>query len=149
MLVKTHFAISAFAMILFLPIVNSKIIFLIMVLIGTLLPDIAAVLIQVEKKPGKLLQYISVHHNFLHSLSVCLLISILFAVFIPVLAFGFFLGYSLHLLADSFTKTGVTPLWPYSKKIQGSLNYGSVVEKSIFFTFVILDMLLLFFTLVK
>src|SRR3989344_3498531 len=149
MLVRTHFAVSAFAMILFLSLVNSKITFLLMAFIGTLLPDIAAVLIQIEKKPNRFIQYISVHHNFLHSLSVCLLISIIFAIFIPVLAFGFFLGYSLHLLADSFTKTGITPFWPYMKRIQGHLNYGSVVEKSVFVMFVILDVLLLFFTLVK
>ncbi|MEM3112924.1 MAG: metal-dependent hydrolase [Candidatus Pacearchaeota archaeon] len=149
MLVRTHFSISIFAMILFLPLVNSPVIFIIMVLLGTFLPDIAAILVQVEKRQNKLIHFISIHHNFLHSLTICLLVSIIFSIFIPILAFGFFLGYSLHLLADSFTKTGITPFWPYPRKIEGPLNYGSVVEKSLFFTFVILDVLLLFFTLTK
>ena len=54
---------------------------------------------------------------------------------------GFFLGYSLHLLADSFTKAGITPFWPYSRIAKGHLITGGVVEKGIFFMFVFLDIL--------
>ena len=89
-----------------------------------------------DKKISKVAQVFTSHRGFIHSLTFCLLISILLAVFIPILAIGFFLGFSLHLLADSFTKMGITPFWPYSRKAQGVLNTGGVVEKGIFFIFI-------------
>src|SRR3989344_5552098 len=97
MLLKTHIAITIFAIILFYPIVNNPVVFI--------------------------------------------AVSILLAVFAPLAVFGFFLGYSLHLLADSFTKAGITPFWPYSRIAKGHLITGGVVEKGIFFMFVFLDIL--------
>jgi membrane-bound metal-dependent hydrolase YbcI (DUF457 family) len=43
----------------------------------------------------------------------------------PVIALGFFLGYGLHLFADSFTKEGITPFYPFSRmKSSGGITTG-------------------------
>ena len=55
---------------------------------------------------------------------------------------------SSNLLSDSFTKMGITPFWPYSRTSKGLLVSGGVVERGIFASFVIVDVLLLFVYLV-
>ncbi|MEA3329389.1 MAG: metal-dependent hydrolase [Nanoarchaeota archaeon] len=143
MKLKTHLAIGIFAMLLFLPIVNSQILFSVMVIVGSLLPDIDTPFSSVGKyKLAKVTQVLTRHRGALHSLTFCFLGSLALAVFVPVLAFGFFLGYSLHLITDSFTKMGVSPFWPYKKSARGVLVTGGMSEKVIFIVFVIIDFVL-------
>lgn len=58
-----------------------------------------------------------------------LVITLFFALFFPVISLPFFLGYSLHLFADSFTIQGIKPFYPIKKvsswkiKTGGNLNY--------------------------
>ncbi|MBS3099827.1 metal-dependent hydrolase [Candidatus Pacearchaeota archaeon] len=142
MMFKTHLAIGIFAIILFLPIVSDVFIFVPIALAASVLPDIDTNFSKVGKsKPAKVVQVFTEHRGFLHSLTICILISLLLAVFLPVAAFGFFLGYSLHLISDSFTKMGITPFWPYSKKAQGFISTGGVTEKTIFVIFVFIDII--------
>ena len=141
---KTHLAIGIFAIILFFPLVNNGFVFVIITLIATVLPDIDTPFSKVGKyKFSKLTQVFTVHRGFIHSLTFCFLVSVVLAVFLPVLAFGFFLGYSIHLISDSFTKSGITPFWPYSRKAHGLITTGGVTERAVFFVFVILDIVLL------
>lgn len=59
------------------------------------------------------------HRTITHSL-IGLLGSTLFVYyFAPKVALVFGLNYLLHLVADSFTKTGVPYLYPFSKKTYG------------------------------
>jgi membrane-bound metal-dependent hydrolase YbcI (DUF457 family) len=66
-----------------------------------------------------------------------------FSVFVPVIAFPFFLGYSVHLFSDSFTHEGIRPFWPSKKSSAGIVRTGGVVEKGIFISFLALDVLTL------
>ena len=150
MFLKTHLAISAFAIILFFPIVSSPFIFLIMCFFGTILPDMDTPFSGTGKvKIARLFQVFVRHRGMIHSLTFCFAISLILAIFLPSLSFGFFLGYSLHLIADSFTKEGLMPFWPYHKKAFGKMATGGVVEKGIFFVFIIADFILLMFSLFK
>ncbi|MFA5020315.1 MAG: metal-dependent hydrolase [Candidatus Pacearchaeota archaeon] len=143
MLLKTHLAIAVFAIILFFPVVNNPLIFSVMVLVATIIPDLDTRFTKIGNLAfSKIVQVFTNHRGVIHSLTFAIFISLFFAIFIPVIAFGFFLGYSLHLIADSFTKMGITPFWPYSKKAAGTLNSGGVAERGIFFTFVLVDILL-------
>mgnify|MGYP001569752552 CR=1 FL=1 len=147
MLFKTHLAIGLFAVILFFPLVNNAISFVIVVLIASVIPDIDSAFSKVGRNvPAKVVQVFTKHRGMMHSLTICFLLSLILAVFVPVLAFGFFLGYSLHLLADCFTKQGVIVFWPYSRVARGFIPVGGVVERGIFFTFVLMDIM---FILVK
>ncbi len=143
MLFRTHLAIGVFALVLFLPVVESKLFFGMMVLIGTLVPDIDNAFSKFGRNFfSKFVQATTSHRGIVHSLTLCFGLSLVLAFFIPVLAFGFFLGYSLHLIADSFTKRGIKPFWPWKKTAQGFLVTGSVVEKGVFVMFVIIDFVL-------
>ena len=121
---------------------NNPVVFIAVALIATIIPDMDSPFTKVGHKPiSKVVQVFTIHRGFIHSMTFCIAVSILLAVFAPLAVFGFFLGYSLHLLADSFTKAGITPFWPYSRIAKGHLITGGVVEKGIFFMFVFLDIL--------
>ena len=144
MLIRTHIAISVFFIFLFLPHVTSKVLFIAVAIIATFIPDIdSGFSILGRKAIFKPVQFFVRHRSFIHSFTFCLLVSIMLAVFIPQVSSAFFLGYSLHLLADSFTKEGITAFWPYKKTSSGFLRTGGRIETSVFLIFAIVDLLLL------
>ena len=145
MIKRTHLAVGLAFALLFLPRINNKIIFLPVVLICSLLPDIDHPNSYLgHHKLFRPLQWASKHRGIFHSFTLCIIISILFAFFLPVLALPFFLGYSAHLAADSFTLDGITPLWPWKRTSNGFLRTGGKTESSIFILFIALDIILLF-----
>jgi len=144
MLIRTHIAISVFFIFLFLQHISNKFLFIAVVLIATFIPDIDSGFSILGRKPVfKPVQFFVRHRSFIHSFTFCILFSILLGVFIPKLAFGFFLGYSVHLLADSFTQEGITAFWPYKKTSSGFIKTGGRIETSVFLISVIIDLLLL------
>ena len=149
MLFKTHIAIGVFAAILFIPLVSNPWSFVLVTLIASVIPDIDTAFSKVGRNmPAKVVQVFTIHRGMVHSLTICVLLSLIISVFVPRLAFGFFLGYSIHLLADSFSKMGITPFWPYSRVAKGMLPVGGVVERGIFFTFVVIDLMFILIYLV-
>lgn len=140
-------AIAVFVILLFIPHVNNKIVFTFAALISTLLPDIDMSDSTVGKRKAfRFLQFFVEHRGPIHSLTLCIIISIILSFFFPILAFPFFLGYSVHLLSDSFTKEGITPFWPYDRKVGWRLRTGGVIESSIFLVFLLVDIFLAIFT---
>ena len=136
--------IGVFAVILFFPLVNTPLPFVAITIFASLAPDIDTAFSKVGRNvPAKVIQVFTEHRGMLHSLTLCTILSLIIAFFIPVLAFGFFLGYGLHLLTDSFTKQGIAVFWPYSKLAKGVLPVGGIVEKGIFFTFTLVDIMLI------
>jgi len=144
MLARTHLVIGAFAMIFFLPHISNKLIFIPVILIASLLPDIDSAFSTLGKsKVLRPLQAFTQHRGMLHSFTFCVLVAIVFAFYLPVLAFAFFLGYSLHLLADSWTVDGIRPFWPSNVTVQGKVRVGGFMEETIFIVFVLLDVVFL------
>ena len=144
MMLKTHLAISIFFIILFFPIVENKVIFSVVCLFATMLPDMDSRFSTIGRKwIVRILNFFSKHRGFFHSYTFLLLITLIFALYLPVVAFGFFLGYGLHLFADSFTHYGIVAFWPSKKVVSGSLKTGGKVEKS-FFVAVIVAVFMLF-----
>ena len=142
MLGKTHLAIAIFAIIIFLPHVSHKWIFIPVVLISTMLPDIDSGFSTVGKKPlFRPLQMLTKHRGLFHSFTFTILVTIVLSLYLPVLALPFFLGYGLHLLADSWTKEGIKPFWPLRSVSRGSIKVGGPIEGAIFLVFVLLDVL--------
>jgi len=141
-MLRTHLAINALFIILFLPHVSSWYLFVPVVLISTLLPDIDAGFSTLGKsKPGKLVQFFVKHRGVFHSFTFCIIASFLLSLFIPILAFPFFLGYSLHLLADSFTAEGIKPFLPLKKTSSWKLKTGTRIETTLFVFFLLADLL--------
>jgi len=144
MLFKTHIAIGLFAVIFFFPHVNHKLIFVPVVLIASILPDIDSGFSTLGRKGiFRPLQFFTKHRGIFHSFTFCVAVSILFAFFFPRIAFAFFLGYALHLLADSWTIEGIKPFWPLRTNLKGRVRVGGVIEGTVFIVFVLLDVIFL------
>jgi len=149
MLLRTHLAIVVAALLLFLPHVNNKIIFVFVALIATMLPDIDTGFSTLGKMKGfRFLQFFVRHRGFIHSFTFAILVSLIFAFFWPVGSLGFFLGFGIHLFVDSFTKDGIQPFWPYKKTSSWHLKTGSLVETTVFVFFILVDVALLILLIV-
>ena len=149
MFIKTHLAITAFAILLFIQHVSAKIPFVLIAFAATFLPDIDTAFSTLGKfKIFRFLQFLTKHRGMLHSFTFCIVISVLFAMFIPSIAFAFFLAYSLHLFADSFTIEGIKPFWPHDKTSSWKVRTGGRIETSIFVFFFLLDVLILVFLII-
>jgi inner membrane protein len=145
MLIKTHIAITVFGILLLILSVEHKIIFVAVALIATFLPDIDSRYSVIGKrKLNRILQFFTKHRGIIHSLVFLILITLILLFILPVAALGFFLGYGLHLFADSFTVNGITPFYPISrKKTNGFIVTGKISERLVFIVFIILDVILL------
>ena len=145
MLIKTHLAIIIFFILLFIPAVGNKMIFPVVALIATFLPDIDSRFSTIGKKPIiRILNFFTKHRGMIHSFTFLLSLTIILVLVFPVAAFGFFLGYGLHLLADSFTLQGIRPFYPFKKKSEGRLRTGSLLEKGILVGLIIANIALSF-----
>ena len=130
MMRKTHIAFAILGVLILLPFVKSKIIFASVAVIATLLPDLDSHSSRLGRNVlMRPIQMVTGHRGILHSLTFCLFIGVLLEFFIPVLALGFFLGYSIHLLADSFTVMGISAFWPIKKIVsRGRIETGGKFE---------------------
>ena len=150
MLLRTHLGFAILMIILFVEHVTEKWIFVGVVLVATILPDLDSGFSTWGRHMiFKPLQFFTAHRGILHSFTFAILISILLSIFFPVAAFGFFVGYSVHLISDSFTKEGVQAFWPLSGRSHGLIKSGGRVEDGLFILIMLADVLLflIFFVL--
>jgi inner membrane protein len=141
MLYRTHLL---FALVLFMIfILNTslepwiKLTFLIILVIGSKLPDIDIPESVIGKETRPVSNILSVffgHRGFFHSLLFVILFSfVLFLLKIPyVFIIAFSLGYLSHLFLDAFTKSGINPLWPANINLKGNVKTGSLSENILF-----------------
>jgi membrane-bound metal-dependent hydrolase YbcI (DUF457 family) len=145
MLIKTHMAFAFLMILLFIEQVNNKFTFVLMVLVATALPDLDSGFSSFGRhlifRP---LQFFVKHRGILHSFTFAVVASFILAIFWPVASLGFFVGYSVHLICDSFTKTGVQPFWPFRAKSSGFILSGGRTEETLFFGLVLVDIVLFF-----
>lgn len=144
MLIKTHLVLVLFLMLVFLPHVTYKAVFFVVLLIASLIPDIDNAFSTLGKnRIFRILQWITKHRGVWHSLTFCIVISIVLTFVYPPSAFPFFLGYGMHLFVDSFTVEGIRPFWPLNSSISGKVTTGGKIEYLIFVMFSIFDVILL------
>mgnify|MGYP001620000998 CR=1 FL=1 len=143
MIKKTHLAIGLALGLYFLPFMTHKVLFIPIILIASVLPDIDSVNANIGKhKIFRPLQSFLEHRGPLHSYTVVIILSLVLAFFYPVFALPFFLGYSIHLFADSFTVRGIRPFWPFKFHTEGIVKTGGIVDRSLFYVFMIVDLFL-------
>lgn len=140
---RVHLMIGFFVALYFLPNVSNKIVFIPVVLIASLIPDIDAVV--APKKDYKLVRKLKSksYKDFMHSYTICILLSLVIAFFYPLLALPFFIGYSFHLFFDSLTVPGTRPFWPLKARSKGFITPGGKAEKIITLVLGILSVFLL------
>lgn len=144
MLIKTHLAITLFFVLILLSFVSDKIIFILISLLATYIPDIDSSNSKLGRKIiFRPLQFFVKHRGFFHSFTFLFLLTFIFLMIIPKIALGFFVGYASHLFADSLTISGITPFFPWKKKISWKIRTGSWIENILFFVFLIIDFLLI------
>ncbi len=142
MLNKTHIAIGAFFMLFFLPKVTHVWTYFFIFALATLLPNLDR---GISLKGLRLKQDRPVaprKRGMLHSFTFCLIITLLFAWFLPTLAFPFFLAYGTHLIVDSWTTEGIRPFWPAKYVAKGNVRQGGSLEHMIFYSFIFADLIL-------
>ena len=145
MFIRTHLLIALFFALLLLPYAEYKLIFIVVVLIATFIPDIDSKFSKIgRKKTFRILQFFVKHRGVIHSFTFLIIISLIFLFVFPIIVFPFFLGYGLHLLIDGFTRQGIRPFYPFRIKIRGIIKTGGMCETFIFVLFLILDLVLIF-----
>jgi len=150
MLNRTHLAVTAFFVLILISIVEHKFVFVLVVFFAALIPDIDFKYSKVgRKKFFRFLQFFVKHRGIFHSFTFLALISLFFVLFFPIVAFPFFLGYGLHLFADSFTLQGIKPFYSWRKRISGKIRTGGKIETGIFVFFILADLLLLIIKLAE
>jgi len=78
------------------------------------------------------LQWVTRHRGVLHSLVVCVFLSLVIGGFSLWAGFGFFGGYVSHLFLDCLTVSGVRLFWPFDWKVKGFVRSGGIFEEVIF-----------------
>ena len=144
MLLKTHIAITFFAILFFISSVEYKISFVLITFIATFIPDLDTPFSKVGNhlilRPFQLFFR---HRGLIHSFTFLFLITLFLVLFAPILAFGFFLGYGLHLFADSFTVEGIQVFYPIRKKVFWRIRTGGKTEMTIFVIFLLASLFLM------
>lgn len=144
MMFKTHIVIGVFLTLVFLPFINYKLIFIPLVILSSLMPDIDSMNSYLGRhwifRP---IQIFIKHRDLLHSFSFIILLSSIFAFYLPVASFPLFLGYSGHLLADALTIEGIRPFWPLKDRIEGKIKTGGKFEDILFYFLIGVNILLI------
>jgi len=129
MLFRTHIAIAIFFILLFLSKIEHKITFVLILFAAAIIPDIDTRFSKIgKKKIFRLLQFFVKHRGLFHSFLFLIFITIILVLFVPIVSLPFFLGYSSHLMLDSFTIEGIYPFYPLKKRIFGSVKTGGKNE---------------------
>jgi len=140
MLVRTHFAVALFFVLLFGFFEKS---FLIAFFVATLIPDIDSRFSKLGKRIiFRPLQFFAGHRKIIHSFIFLFLISIPLFFISKNIFYGFIFGYGLHLLVDCFTVQGINLFYPFEFKISGFIRTGSFFETLVFYAFLFIDMFL-------
>lgn len=141
---RTHLAIVFFFILAFVPYTSHKITFCIFAFLASLVPDVDTEFSTLGKyKVMRVLQFFTKHRGMIHSLSFCMVISFILALFLPIFAFPIFLGYGVHLLSDSITIEGIQPFWPLKRRAEGFVRTNSSLEHAIFLSFVLVNFLII------
>ena len=145
MLIRTHLSITLFFVLVLVSKVEHKFIFVLVALVATFIPDVDSRYSTLgRKKINRILQLFTKHRGITHSFIFLIAVTLVLLLFVPIIALGFFLGYGLHLLADSFTKDGIKPFHPFYKgKSRGKISTGGKVETIILVCFLIADLFLM------
>lgn len=147
MLLRTHLAFAILMIIIFVQQVSNKFVFIGFVLIATVLPDLDSGSSTWGRhfifRP---LQFFTKHRGIFHSFTFAVVASLALALIWPVASLGFFIGYSVHLICDSFTKAGIQPFWPWKIRSSGPVRSGGKIEDGLFIILILLDSILFLFT---
>ncbi|MDA3836490.1 MAG: metal-dependent hydrolase [Nanoarchaeota archaeon] len=145
MLFWTHLIVGLFGVLLYMPYVDNKILFVIVALFAAIFPDIDSHTSKLGRHGmSKIITAFAKHRGFFHSL--------LFGGFVYLLlwnfgfkaaAFAFAFGYVIHLFLDCLTARGIRMFYPFKFRIRGFVRSGKLTELIILLVFLVLDVFLI------
>jgi len=151
MMSRTHLAFGFLIGLLSLNYFNipNVYVYLAILCVGSILADID----NSESRIGKRIKVVSWpiekifgHRNFFHSIFPLVIIFVLFFYIIKwnVVGAALLIGYGSHIFIDMFTHMGVALFHPFhNKRITGFMKTGGVAEHALFFSIVLVDLILL------
>ncbi len=144
MLFRTHLVITLFFLFLFFQFQN-PIVFLAVSVIATAIPDIDTKYSKIgHYKISRIFNFFVKHRGITHSFTFLLVLSFFIFLFSREISFAFAFGYSLHLLSDALTVSGIMPFYPLKLKIKGKIRTGGFIETFVFVIFFLVDLFLIF-----
>lgn len=142
MLLRTHLVISLFFALIFSAYLPQKAGFISLVLLATAVVDIDNAKSMISRNfrfLSRLIRFFVKHRGFFHSLTFAIILALIVSSFSRWAGLAVFLGYSLHLLADSFTRQGIQVFWPFPPVLKGRIKTSGIAEKAIFWLFAALS----------
>ncbi|MDD5133203.1 MAG: metal-dependent hydrolase [Candidatus Nanoarchaeia archaeon] len=149
MMFYTHLAFGLLCSLLslkYLPGISNKYIFILLVCLISIVPDID----EAGSKLGKKLWFIAKlfsHRGFLHSIYPPILLFLLFNYVFhsSLIAFAILIGYFSHLILDALTVSGINFLNPIlTFRVSGFIKTGSIFEILLFLALLGLDVFYIF-----
>jgi len=128
MLARTHVSVTLFTGLIFFTFTPM---FLLVSAFATLFPDIDSKFSVIGKR-FKFLNFFIKHRGIIHSLTFLFGLSILLFIFFKEFLLPFAFGYSVHLILDSLTLTGIRPIFPFKFRIRGKIKTGGIFETVLF-----------------
>lgn len=146
----THIAFGLLLSLLYIEIfiVENKLLFIFIVLLFSLLPDIDETRSRIGRKnklASKTINFIFGHRGLFHTIYIPLLLFLILILFNVKIIIGtaVFIGYLSHLFLDAITRQGIRPFYPlYNKRINGFIKTNSIFEKVFFLAVVVLNIYL-------
>ncbi len=135
MLWKTHLVVAFLVGLVLLPYLNpqNQILYIALILFGSLLPDIDHPDSKLGKKV-KIIGFLFEHRGFFHSIFALILLVLPFMILkLEYIAWPLGIGYLSHILADALTLQGIMFLHPLTRwKLSGFIKSGGLIEKVLF-----------------
>lgn len=145
MLIITHLTITLLSCLIFFPFFDKKILFLIVALISSIIPDLDSP----NSKIGKIwffrpINFFTKHRGFFHSLIFLGIFFFLLKLISLEIAYAFLLGYGLHLISDCLTLQGIRLFYPFKFKIRGFIKTGGIFETTLLISCLLIILFLMF-----
>ncbi|KYK25744.1 hypothetical protein AYK26_01880 [Euryarchaeota archaeon SM23-78] len=148
MMFLTHISFALFIGILkirLIPLPIDKYLFLAIVVLAALLPDLDTQSFISKKSRLGFLRLFFEHRGFFHSILPMVFFMILAFLITgnPYYSLAVLIGFASHLVFDSLTKKGVAWFWPSKLRIRGKFRTGGLIDWGLFLGFAILDLFLI------
>lgn len=141
MMFKTHLIFGILAGLFFVKAftIQNSLLFLAVVTFFSIFPDIDSYHSKIggKVKPVSfILNFLFGHRGFVHSLLFAFVVyGGAYFLFGSTWAAATFIGFSSHLLLDSFTPDGTRPLFPFRGQVNGIVRSNGLVDYALFFVF--------------
>jgi len=144
MFFKTHLIIALFFALMFFDYFGNPIVFLPVIFIATLIPDIDSRFSKLGKrKIFRIFNFFVKHRGITHSFTFLSVLSLLIFFSFKEILLPFSFAYSLHLLLDTLTIHGIAPFYPLKFRVGGKVKTGGFLETIFFTSFLLIDLFLM------